>query len=118
MGFELLGWSDWKRFWHSFRNYRHLANNGQTPGWSHLYPCLGEDTGTTEIEPSYFYQDAWAFERIVQTRPSWHVDVGSHHKYVALLSKVVPLTMVDIRPLSLPMETIQFQEGSILDLPL
>jgi SAM-dependent methyltransferase len=83
----------------------------------HLYPCLGDDTGETPIEPTYFYQDTWAFEKIVQQHPQSHVDVGSHHMFVALLSKVVPVMMVDIRPLSLPVNTLQFKKGSILDLP-
>ena len=82
-----------------------------------LYPCIADATAETEIEPVYFYQDAWAFEKIVQLHPSFHIDVGSHHKFVALLSKVMPVTMVDIRPLSLPLNTLKFQQGSILDLP-
>ncbi|MCT0198159.1 DUF268 domain-containing protein [Synechococcus sp. CS-1325] len=82
-----------------------------------LYPCLDDWSSKTEIEPTYFYQDSWAFDLIVKAMPKMHVDIGSHHKYVALLSKVVPVTMVDIRPLSLEMESIRFQEGSILDLP-
>ena len=114
---EFLDWLSWKRFWRNYRNYNIMSPNGRQASWSELYPCLGEDTAETEIEPCYFYQDAWAFERIVGARPEWHVDVGSHHKYVALLSKVLPVTMVDIRPLSLEMESIKFREGSILDLP-
>lgn len=106
----------WRRFWGSYRQYRSLST-GQTAPLHYLYPCLGDDTRTTEIEPTYFYQDAWAFERIVQQRPAAHVDVGSHHKFVALLSKVVPVTMVDIRPLSLPLDGLSFREGSILALP-
>lgn len=45
------------------------------------------------------------------------MDLGSHHEFVALLSKVVPATMVDLRPLSLPLDSLQFQEGCILELP-
>lgn len=83
-----------------------------------LFPCLYDNTETTNnIEPTYFYQDSWAFERIIADKPTKHIDIGSHHKFVALLSKVVDLTMVDIRPLSLPLNTIKFLKGSILDLP-
>jgi SAM-dependent methyltransferase len=71
----------------------------------------------TLIEPIYFYQDTWAFEKIVQQRPKHHIDVGSHHKYVTLLSKVVPVTIIDLRPWSLPLDTVRFQKGSILELP-
>jgi SAM-dependent methyltransferase len=82
-----------------------------------LYPCIWDATTDTPIEPSYFYQDSWAFDLIVKAKPRSHIDIGSHHKYVALLSKVVPLTMVDLRPLSLEMESIRFVQGTILDLP-
>jgi SAM-dependent methyltransferase len=107
----------WRKFWQSYRRYEALAPAESVPQLRFLFPCLGDDTAQTEIEPIYFYQDAWAFEKIVQHRPAWHVDVGSHHKFVALLSKVVPVTMVDLRPLSLPLESLKFQPGSILSLP-
>lgn len=111
---ELLGW---RRFWQSYRQYNALARSEYQIDLRYLYPCIGDDTAETKIEPIYFYQDAWAFEKIVQARPPHHVDIGSHHKYVALLSKVVPVTMVDIRPLSLPLDTLSFRKGSILNLP-
>lgn len=107
----------WRRFWNSYHRYKQLANLDEQPSLEHLYPCLGDDTAETPIEPTYFYQDTWAFEKIVKQRPSEHVDVGSHHKFVALLSKVVSVTMVDIRPLSLPLDTLEFKAGSILELP-
>ncbi len=118
---RMTSWPDrfraWRRFWRSYGQYQELSKPHAKVPLSHLYPCIGDDTTKTPIEPIYFYQDAWAFEKIVTRWPSWHVDVGSHHKYVALLSKVVPVTMVDLRPLSLPLETLQFRMGSIVDLP-
>lgn len=108
---------DWRRYWKNYHEYTNLAPLSMQPQLEYLYPCLGDDTGETDIEPVYFYQDTWAFEKIVQQHPQSHVDVGSHHKFVAFLSKVVPVTMVDIRPLSLPLNTLQFKKGSILDLP-
>lgn len=107
----------WRRFWASYRGYRRLAPAHQQPQARFLYPCVGDDTGQTVIEPIYFYQDAWAFEKIVSAKPAQHVDVGSHHKFVALLSKVVPVTMVDIRPLSVSLDSLKFLEGTLLDLP-
>lgn len=107
----------WRRFWRSYRTYQRLAPADRRAQPRFLIPCFGDDTAETQIEPVYFYQDAWAFEKIVQQSPLEHIDVGSHHKFVALLSKVLPVTMVDIRPLSLPMASIRFQAGSILSLP-
>ncbi len=107
----------WGRFWATYEQYRRLTSPVGQLRLSELYPCLGDDTAETDIEPIYFYQDSWAFEKVVQRQPPRHVDVGSHHKFVALLSKVVPVTMVDIRPLSLHLDSLQFQVGSILDMP-
>ena len=107
----------WRRFWSSYREYRQLSAPNKQPTLDRLYPCIGDDSAETFIEPTYFYQDTWAFERIVKCRPLAHVDVGSHHLFVALLSKVVPVTMVDIRPLSLPLGSLHFRKGSILELP-
>jgi SAM-dependent methyltransferase len=118
---RLLSWRRdilaWWRFWQDYRTYSRLAFPEARPVARDLYPCLGEDTAETLIEPTYFYQDSWAFEKIVANHPQQHVDVGSHHKFVALLSKVIPTTMVDIRPLSLPLDSLTFNRGSILELP-
>jgi hypothetical protein len=110
-------WRAWRRFWNSYRRYKALAPAEQKPMVKHLYPCLKDDLSSTPIEPTYFYQDAWAFQRIATRMPQRHVDIGSHHKFVALLSAVVPVTMVDLRPWSLSLETVDFRQGSILDLP-
>jgi hypothetical protein len=107
----------WMRFWNSYREYKRLAPPSLQPALDALYPCIGDDSIETLIEPTYFYQDTWAFERIAQCKPHAHVDVGSHHMFVAFLSKIVPVTMVDIRPLSLPLESLHFRQGSILNLP-
>ncbi len=107
----------WKRFWRSYRQYKRLLLKAGLKLPLVFLPCLGDDTAQTPIEPIYFYQDSWAFEKIVQARPNQHVDVGSQNKFVALLSKVVPVTMVDIRPLSLPLDSLRFQAGSILEMP-
>lgn len=118
---NIKAWQDelvnWHRFWKNYRHYQRLSLEKESILLKNLYPCLGDDTAETYIEPTYFYQDCWAFEKIVRQHPSNHIDIGSHHKYVALLSKVVNVTMVDIRPLSLPLESLNFKEGSILNLP-
>lgn len=107
----------WQRYWRSLAEYQRLAAADRKADPRRLYPCPGDDIGVTPVEPIYFYQDAWAFEKIVNVRPSLHVDVGSHHKFVSLLSKLVPVIMVDIRPLTVSLDSITFKQGSILDLP-
>ena len=104
-------------FWRSYRRYCQLAPSNARPQVEDFLPCLEDATAETPIEHSYYYQDAWAFERIYANKPERHVDVGSHHKLVSLLSKVVPTTMVDLRPLPVTLDSLRFLEGSILALP-
>ena len=106
-----------KTFDKELEKYNSMAPDDRKAKQEFLYPCLYDKTIQTKIEPVYFYQDAWAFERIVASKPTAHIDIGSHHKFVAFLSKVVNLTMVDLRPLSLKMDSINFIEGDILNLP-
>lgn len=104
---------NWLRYWSQKRAY--LAT-GTDEKLIHS-PCITDWSSHMPMEPIYYYQDSWAFERIVDFKPARHVDIGSHHKFVALLSKVVPTVTVDIRPLELQLDSLQFMEGSILDLP-
>jgi hypothetical protein len=107
----------WRLFWKSYWDYKRLAPPNMQPSLDTIYPCLNDHTEVTSVEPIYFYQDSWAFELIYQRNPRSHIDVGSHHKFVAFLSKVVPVTMVDTRPLSLHLESLNLCQGSILNLP-
>lgn len=106
-----------ENFSNEFDLFNALALPWQKASKQFLYPCLFDNTELTVIEPIYFYQDSWAFERIYLVKPTTHIDIGSQHNFVAHLSKVVDLTMVDIRPLSLAMDSIKFIKGSILELP-
>ena len=107
-----------KKFWKDFHAYRRLAGSSSVqPQLEYLWPCLADATQETPVDPSYFYQDAWAFRQIVQNRPSRHVDVGSHHKFVSLLAQVVPVTMVELRPINLPLEGLEVLTGSVLAMP-
>jgi SAM-dependent methyltransferase len=107
----------WRKFWNDYAALSSQKLSTFSPSREHMYPCLGDDSATTPIEPIYYYQDTWAFGRIVARKPASHVDIGSHHKYVGLLSRVLPVTMVDIRPPDVPLEGLNFREGTITNLP-
>lgn len=107
----------WRRFWTRYRRYKAAAPPGRRPSTREMIPCLLDDTAETPVDPTYFFQDAWAFEKIVSASPTRHVDVGSHHKFVSLLAQVVPTTMVDIRPLPVDLWNLDFRAGSVLQLP-
>jgi len=104
-------------FWGEYRKYCELAAGGELPEPRFFNPWLEDATATTPVDPHYYFQDAWGFEKIVRARPGQHVDVGSHHKFVSLLSKVVDTTMVDLRPLPVTLGSLKFKAGTILSLP-
>ena len=82
------------------------------------YPCLFDKTSTTHIDAHYFYQDIWAFKKIIQINPKTHVDVGSNVNFVGFLTAITTVQFVDIRPLNVPhLENILNIKGSILEMP-
>jgi hypothetical protein len=82
-----------------------------------LYPCLRDKTGFTAIEPTYFFQDTWAANKVFTLKPQHHFDVGSSMKTIGIISQFVPTTMVDIRPPKIRLSGLSFVKGSITNLP-
>ena len=107
----------WVRFVNTYRRYQQIASTDKQALLTHLSPCIDDWAEETPVEATYFFQDSWAFERILEGRPALHVDVGSRAVFVAFVSKVVPTIMVDIRPLAARMASIRLVQGSILQLP-
>jgi SAM-dependent methyltransferase len=105
-------------FFSDYRKYQRLNENGDfSLKTEDLYPRLFDKTAMTGVDPVYFYQDAWCAKKIFETKPSHHVDIGSHLPTIGIISQFVPTTMVDIRPLTVTLPGLSFTEGSILDLP-
>lgn len=101
-----------------FSRYFYLERNDRfTISMVDLYPCLTDRTTTTPLDPVYFYQDTWASGKIFQNHPTCHYDVGSSVKTIGIISQLIPVTMVDIRPIDLLLPGLSFKEGSILELP-
>lgn len=82
-----------------------------------LYPCLQDRTATTAFDHHYIYLNAWAFRRIVTDSPAAHVDVGSQLSFITLLSSVVPVTFIDLRPADIKLSGLEGKKGTILSLP-
>lgn len=106
-----------RKFYSDLSEFKYQTKEGKHTTEIHLYPCLHDATGSTEIDTLYFLQDNWAFDKIVKENPKNHIDIGSHHVFVSLMSKILPVTMVDIRPLSIMVDSLTFVEGTILSLP-
>ena len=111
--FAGLGWylSDFVKYWLMDGNKDSFARVLD------LRPYLSDKTSQTEIEPIYFLQDIWLAEKVFQTKPKSHVDIGSSVKTIALISRAFPTTFVDIRPPDIHVAGLDFLKGSVLNLP-
>jgi SAM-dependent methyltransferase len=116
-GLNPLGWAR-AAAWFA-RDYRRFARSAgaRSPTLRDLDPWLADRTSTTPLDPTYFFQNAWAARRIFALNPARHVDVGSSAMAMAIVAQQVPVTMVDIRPVVLALEGIEFRAGSALALP-
>ncbi len=81
------------------------------------YPCIFDRTSTTDFDRHYIYLNAWAFRKILAAKPERHIDVGSQIAFVTLLSAVVPVEFIDIRPLEANLSGLEGRKGSILAIP-
>ncbi|MEX2556612.1 MAG: DUF268 domain-containing protein [Actinomycetota bacterium] len=105
------------------REYRHFLESwraySRLPGAEPLrfedgYPCLFDRTPTTPYDPHYFHQAVWAAERIAAHQPEEHVDVGSEITFVGMLSVIVPVAFVDIRPFPVALANLHPLAGDLL----
>lgn len=65
----------------------------------------------------YFIQDLYVAQRIFQSNPARHVDVGSRiDGFVAHVAAFRSLDVLDVRPLQSPSENIHFHQVDLMDL--
>ncbi len=81
------------------------------------YPQLHDRTSTSPYDAHYTYQDAWAARTIHALAPPEHVDVGSRITFVLGLAAFVPVTFIDLRPLTVDVPNLRARAGSLLSLP-
>lgn len=102
-------------FFSQLKSFKRFQNNSIKE--IEMFPCLFDNTVNTPLDPVYFFQDTWAAKHLFALLPSQHFDIGSSAKTVGIISQFVPTTMIDIRPLELQLEGLNFVKGDILNLP-
>jgi hypothetical protein len=103
-------------FFSELRQYKRMEGAEAIP-MRDLYPILNERTSTTAFDTHYFYQDIWAFRKILESGAKSHIDVGSKVDYVGFLSTITRVTFIDIRPLITDLPNFESKAGSILAMP-
>jgi SAM-dependent methyltransferase len=100
---------DWKR-------YSQLSAHNAIR-WSESYPRLTDWVPYTPFDSHYFFQACWAARKLAQSRPRWHVDVGSSITAIGVISAAVPTFFVDLRPLTVHIAGLSPLAGNLLQLP-
>ena len=105
------------RFIRELRAYRR-AETGEFPlDRGALKPILVDYDAQAGVTGHYFHQDLWAARSIIARRPPRHYDIGSRiDGFVAHLLAVMPVTVIDIRPLDVEVQGLSFQQGSVVNL--
>jgi hypothetical protein len=103
-------------FYAELRRYEQMPGGKKIPRRD-LYPWLDDKTSTTSFDTHYFYQDIWAFRKILESGVKRHVDVGSKVDYIGFLSTITHVTFIDIRPLATDLTNLYTKTGSILGMP-
>ncbi len=107
------------RFVIEARAYQREARDGAfTIHGRDLSPILTDYTTEAGVASGdYFVQDLWAARRIYERQPARHVDVGSRvDGFVAHVLTFMPVTVVDIRPLTSAVEGLTFVQADARDL--
>ncbi len=107
-------------FFRNLLRWKALSKNSRFPlYWAEIrFQTYDRYAPAGELDQHYFLQDIWAARQIIASAPPSHVDVGSRlDGFVGHLLCSVPVTYVDLRPLTLGMPNFRFVRGSILELP-
>jgi len=107
------------RYLSDVRKYKSAANGGNFGfRWSNAKPFLADyfdDAGSAGGH--YFYQDIWAARKILQARPSRHIDIGSRiDGFIAHVLVFMPVEVIDIRPLSSTIPGVTFRQADATNL--
>jgi SAM-dependent methyltransferase len=107
------------RFVRTLAEYRARSSGGPFPlAAGEFYPVLLDfDASAGEASGHYFFQDLWAARKIFARRPERHIDIGSRiDGFVAHLLTFMPVTAIDVRPLTSSVPGLEFVRADATNL--
>lgn len=83
-----------------------------------IIPCYDWECEAGDLDPHYFLQDIYIASHILKKNPSCHYDIGSRvDGFIAhLLASMMKVVLIDIRPLSVEIPGLYFQQGDAVSL--
>ena len=106
-----------KQQFEAFKQLSVTAGGRFTVAWEDCYPCLNDNTASTEFDRHYIYHCAWAARLLARTRPASHTDISSSLYFCAIASAFVPIRFYDYRPASLELSNLSSNPVDLLALP-
>ncbi len=85
--------------------------------WKDRYPCLNDNTGSTNFDRHYVYHPAWAARVLARTKPSFHIDLSSTLHFCSMLSAFVPVKFYDYRRADLRLSNLSSESADLMALP-
>ena len=104
------------RNWKTYRKLNHAGNFKIR--LRDAFPILTDmESGAGILGGHYFHQDLWAAKKIFLRRPAQHFDIGSRTDgFVAHLLVFMPVTAIDIRPLTSTIPGLTFTQDDASEL--
>lgn len=106
-----------------FRDFRNLKKQIKIKGdfkFGKLWPILNQrksESGSLTFH--YFYQDLFVAQRIYESKPIRHIDIGSRiDGFVAHVASFREIEIFDIRPLESKIKNVFFTQADLMKLPL
>jgi len=109
-------------FVRDFFRYKKLTQSmdyGFPLRFSRSYPCyIDRYEMAGSIPRHYFWQDLWGAKKVYQLGCSKHYDIGSRlDGFIAHCLPFCEVTMLDIRPLNVPISGLSFIQANCMNMP-
>jgi SAM-dependent methyltransferase len=107
-----------KAFAAEFERFRRTpgATGRFTVNWEDRYPCLDDNTSTTDFNAHYIYHPAWAARKLAQEKPPLHVDISSTLHFPTIVSAFFPVKFYDFRPAPLHLTGMESEANDLCNL--
>lgn len=84
--------------------------------FTQLFLCVFDNTTNTSFDPHYTYHPAWAARKLVEIKPTKHIDIGSIIEFATIASAFVPIDFYDYRPSDIKLSNYSAGHADLLDL--
>jgi SAM-dependent methyltransferase len=85
--------------------------------WKDRFPCLDDNTGSTEFDRHYVYHTAWAARVLARAAPTEHVDISSFTYFSTIVSAFLPVRSYDYHPLAIGLDNLSCHFADLNKLP-